>query len=157
MGIAMRGITFEIPNRYGKQLLDILKDIDLSRWDWQIGGGESYIVENDSLTKELFGTMTSLTGKELVKRISENDYYLIFVDLKAFPNLDSGLKVETYDNFLKSDCQFVLLVVDSSYVTIYSKDDALIHTLHDQAIAAKYKNIEYSTDENDDRIRLIAF
>lgn len=153
----MRGITFEIPNRYGKQLLDILKDIDLSRWDWQIGGGESYIVENDSLTKELFGTMTSLTGKELVKRISENDYYLIFVDLKAFPNLDSGLKVETYDNFLKSDCQFVLLVVDSSYVTIYSKDDALIHTLHDQANAAKYKNIEYSTDENDDRIRLIAF
>ena len=157
MGIAVRGITFEIPNRYGKQLWDILKDIDLSRWDWQIGSGESYIVENDSLTTDLFGTMISLSGKELVKRISEYDYYLIFVDLKAFTNLEFGMKVETYDDFLKSNCQFVLLVIDSTYVTIYSKDKALIHTLHTQTIAAKYENVEYSTDENDDRTTLVAF
>ncbi|PIC67635.1 hypothetical protein CSV71_10365 [Sporosarcina sp. P21c] len=31
----MRGISFEIPNEYGKQLFDILKEVDVSRWHWR--------------------------------------------------------------------------------------------------------------------------
>ena len=153
----MRGVSFEIPNEYGKQLFDILKEVDVSRWEWQIGDGEAYIIENDPLGKELFGTITNLTGKELMKLISINEYYLIFADLKAYMNVESELKVESYEEFLKSDCQFVLLLVDSSYVTIYSKSKSTIQSLYDQAVAAKYKEIEYITDDNDERTTLIAF
>lgn len=153
----MRGVSFEIPNKYGKQLFDILKDVDVSRWDWQIGGGEAYIIEDGALGKDLFGTITSLTGKELLKLISENEYYLIFADLKAYMKVESELEIETYEDFLDSDCQFVLLTVDSSYVTIYSKSKSTIQSLYDQAVAAKYKKVEYITDDNDERTTLIAF
>ncbi|MCZ2260827.1 DUF2691 family protein [Sporosarcina sp. G11-34] len=153
----MRGVSFEIPNKYGKQLFDILKEVDVSRWDWQIGGGEAYIIENGTLGKDLFGTITSLTGKELFKLISENEYYLIFADLKAYMNVESELKVETYEDFLESDCQFVLLLLDSSYVTIYSKSKFTIQSFYDQAVAAKYEKVEYITDDNDERTTLIAF
>lgn len=157
MAIGIRGISFKIPNGYGKQLLDILKEINVSRWDWQIGGGESYIIENGTLGKDLFGKMTSLTGKEFLKYISKNDYYLIFTDLKAYRNVEFGLKIETYEDFLESDCQFVLLIVDSQYVTIYSKTKSTIYSLHNQAIASKYEQVEYITDENDERTTLMAF
>lgn len=153
----MRGISFEIPNKYGKQLFDILKEVDVSRWDWQIGGGEAYIIENGTLGKDLFGTITNLTGKELIKLISVNEYYLIFADLKAYMNVESQLKIETYEDFLESDCHFVLLLVDSSYVTIYSKSKSTLQSLYNQAVAAKYKEIEYITDDNDERTTLIAF
>jgi len=153
----VRGVSFKIPNEYGNQLFDILKEIDVSRWDWQIGGGEAYIIENGTLGKELFGTRTSLTGKELFKLISENEYYLIFADLKAYKNVESELEIVTYEDYLESDCQFVLLLVDSSYVTIYSKNKSTIQSLYHQAVTAKYKNVEYITDDNDGRTRLIAF
>ncbi|WP_313237310.1 DUF2691 family protein [Sporosarcina ureae] len=153
----MRGVSFEIPNEYGKQLFDILKEVDVSRWGWQIGDGEAYIIENDTLGKDLFGTITHLTGKELMNLISINEYYLIFADLKAYLNVESECKIESYEDFLKSDCQFVLLIVDSSYVTIYSKNKSTIQSLYNQAVAAKYKEIEYITDDNDERTTLIAF
>lgn len=153
----MQGVSFEIPNKYGKQLFDILKEIDVTRWDWQIGDGEAYIIENGALGKDLFGRLNSLTSKELFKLISENEYYLIFADLKAYMNVVSELKIETYEDFLESDCQFVLLLVDSSYVTIYSKNKSTIQSLYDQAVAAGYKKVEYITDANDKRTTLIAF
>ncbi|WP_438311722.1 DUF2691 family protein [Sporosarcina sp. FA9] len=153
----MRGVSFEILNKYGKQLFDILIEVEVSCWDWQIGGGEAYVIENGTLGKDLFGTITSLTGRELIKLISENEYYLIFADLKAYKNFESELKIETYEDFLESDCQFVLLLVDSSFVTIYSKSKSTIQSLYNQAVATKYKKVEYITDDNDERTTLIAF
>lgn len=36
----MRGVSFAIPNEYGKQFFDILKEVNVSRWHWWIGNGE---------------------------------------------------------------------------------------------------------------------
>lgn len=66
-------------------------------------------------------------------------------------------EIETYQEFVESECTFVLLLVDSSYVTIYSKDQVTVKYLFSKAITAGYKNIEYITDENDTRTKLIAF
>lgn len=153
----MRGISFEIPNKYGKQLVDILQEIDVVSWHWRIGGGEAYIIENNTLGKDLFDSETILSGDAFLERIAENDYYLIFTDLKAFNTVESVIEIETYETFLESDCQFVFLLVDSSYVTIYSKDQSTIRSLYDQALAAKYENVEYITAENNHRSTLIAF
>ena len=71
----MRGITFKIPNTYGKQLLDILQGMDILSCDWKIGGDEAYVIKNGMLGKDLFISGTSLTGKEFLSRISESAYY----------------------------------------------------------------------------------
>lgn len=155
--IGIRGITFEIPNAYGKYLFDIISDLNLNRLAWRIGGGESYQIENNALGKPLFPSTGLVNGETLYENISQDDYYLVFVDLKAFPNLSDVKEIATYPEFIESDCQFVLLIVDSSYVIIYSKDQNIIHQLYSKAISAGYENIKYITEENDEYTTLIAF
>ncbi|MEG0385262.1 MAG: DUF2691 family protein [Solibacillus sp.] len=153
----IRGITFEIPNEFGKFLFDILKDIDLNGLVWRIGAGESYIIENDTLGNSLFPYTGLLNEDTLYKSISKDNYYLIFVDLKAFPNKSDVKEIATYQEFVESECQFVLLLADSSFVSIYSKDQNIIQQLFTKGVSAGYENIKFITDENDERTTLIAF
>ena len=38
-----RGVSFEIANKYGSLLGEVLKPIDITAFSWRIGNGESYI------------------------------------------------------------------------------------------------------------------
>ena len=152
----MRGISFEIPNAYGRYLFEILDNIEITEFIWRIGGGEAYYVEASKLDT-LLPTGIIVDGQTLKNIISKKDYYLIFADLKGFTKEEDVREIETYQEFLESKCQFVLLVVDSSWIYIYSKDPDIIKQLHSNAVAAKYKNIKYLTDENDTLTTLIAF
>lgn len=153
----MRGLSFEIPNAYGKYLFEILDGTNIKGLTWKIGDEESYFVENNTLGNPLFPTTCILDGEELYMEISKQDSYLIFVDLKGFLKKSDVREIATYQEFVESECQFVLLLVDSSYVTIYSKDQITIKNIFAKAVSAGYKNIEYITDENDERITLRAF
>lgn len=86
-----------------------------------------------------------------------DDYYLIFVELKAFSKTSNVGDITTYQEFIGSDCQFVILIVDCSYVTLYAKDQNTVKHLFLKAIANGYENTEYIADENDGRTTLIAF
>ncbi|MGE7925762.1 DUF2691 family protein [Viridibacillus arvi] len=155
--IRIRGLTFEIPNGYGKYLFEILSDLELNGLNWRVGGGESYFKENNTLGKPLFPSLCTVNGETLSELISKEEYYLIFVDLKAFANKLDVKEIATYQEFVESECQFVLLVVDSSYVTIYSKKQDIIKQLFSKGENTGYKNVKYITDENDSRTTLIAF
>ncbi|SET71439.1 Protein of unknown function [Oceanobacillus limi] len=154
----MRGLSFEIPNTYGKFLYDILGEMDFSRFVWYVQGVESYIMDgNDLSEKLLFPTTAILDGEKLKQKVSSEAYYLIFADLKAFPHESDVSEITTYQEFVTSNCQFVLLVVDSSYVSIYAKDQKMIQQLYANAQAAGYENIEFTTEENDKQTTLQAF
>ena len=151
----IRGITFEIPNEHGQYLKDILSCVNISELNWYNDGGESYIIENGEFEASLFGENEFfIDGEILQKRITENLYYLIFANLKGFPRNVKAENLETYEEFIASECTFVILVVDCVYVSIYSKDIAQIKLLFEQAKVAGYKNIEFIKGENDPRTRL---
>lgn len=95
-----------------------------------------------------------MEGETLRNVIKNNDYYLIFQDLKAFPKGSKPIEIKTYDEFLRSNCELALLVVDSSYTTIYCKNVELVEGLYSNARNQDYTNIEYITDENDFRTGL---
>lgn len=48
-----RGLTFEIPKKYGSFLGEVLKLIDITTFSWCIGCGESYQVVNNQLDEDL--------------------------------------------------------------------------------------------------------
>lgn len=149
-----RGVSFEIPNEYGSLLGDVLKPIDITVFAWQIGGGESYCVNNEQL-EELFSEDSNMiNGAELKCLLEDHTYYMIFADLKAYPNGEFST-IDTYEEFMESQCELVLLVVDCSYVTIYCKNKKDLESLYDHAISCGFENVEYITDENDTRTRLI--
>ena len=149
-----RGISFEIPNDYGRFLGDVLQPIEINAFHWKIGIGESYKIVNDKLDGMLFpDSQESISGTELKTTLESNDYYVIFADLQAYPSKEIS-SIETYEEFMESDCELVLLVVDCSYVTIYCKNQEAIISLQKNALNNGFTDIEYITDENDSRTRL---
>ncbi|WP_337588342.1 DUF2691 family protein [Paenibacillus gorillae] len=72
-----RGLSFEIPNEYGNFLKEILNTFDITKYDWYIGGEESYFINDNQLEplfpKEVFG----LDGAILKRTIEKKKQYLI--------------------------------------------------------------------------------
>lgn len=101
--------------------------------------------------------MPTLTGDDLLRVLTARDSYVIFADLKAFPVGAEVHQVETYVGFLTSSCQFVLLVVDSSYVTVYAKSSALLETMFEYAVVSGFSDVERIYDEMYSRTSLVAF
>ncbi|MFJ6268247.1 DUF2691 family protein [Lysinibacillus xylanilyticus] len=150
-----RGIGFEIPNEYGRFLWEVLTPFEITKFIWLSGGEESYLVEDDELGKLLFTDEVNwIEGLSLKELLEDNRYYLIFVDLKAYSKEINPSLIETYRDFLNSDCELVLLVVDSVCVTIYCKDSEKLERLYDNAMIKGFENLQYITDKNDTRSKL---
>lgn len=148
-----RGISFELPNEYGTFLGDVLKPIDIATYRWKIGSGESYKIKNNELDNDLFPDNKVLEGIAFKRLIENNRYYLIFVELQAHPK-GRIVEINNYDEFLRSDCELVLLVVDSCYVSIYCRDKSKLEFLYKNVQNCGFKNVEYITNENDTRTTL---
>lgn len=149
-----RGISFELPNESGFFLADILKPIDMTAFSWRLGSGETYKVGNNEFTENLFLEDAKIVEGKLLKKLLENhSYYVIFADLQAHPK-GKVTEINTYEEFAKSECELVLLVVDCCYATVYCKSKEKLELLHENAQDCGFENIEIITDENDGSTRL---
>ncbi|MGM0790064.1 DUF2691 family protein [Bacillus infantis] len=145
----IRGMTFEIPNEYGRFLFEILLALKASSFEWMIAGEEGYFIENGELGRELFPeNKMVMAGGDLMLYLSPYTCYLIFADLKAFSKGKAADDIRTYKDFLKSDCQIAILIVDSSYTAVYCKDRERTERLY-RFCRERFLNTEYITDEND--------
>lgn len=95
-----------------------------------------------------------MKGEELKKIIESNKYYLIFANLKAYPKRANIKDVISYEEYLLSECQIVLLVIDSVYISVYCKDRESLEDLYDHIKKQGFESLEYITDENDTRTGL---
>lgn len=148
-----RGLRFTIPNQYGQFLKAILSPIPLDSYQWNVVDEESYIVKDGQLDCLLFPESTLIDGHQFAELLTYHEHYLIFVDIKAFqPNMSS--EIATYEDFLHSTCEFVLLVTDSQDVTIYCKDPQMLNSLYENASWHGFEDVTYITSHNDSRTRL---
>ncbi|PFL30449.1 hypothetical protein COJ26_23495 [Bacillus thuringiensis] len=150
-----RGITVDILDGYDKLLWKVLKPIDITAFDWQaMGREEAYIIVGNELGPELFSEDNEImAGSALKKLIKDNIYYLLFVDLKAYPKGEVLGEIETYEEFKESKCEVVVLVADGDYIQIYVKNQEEIEMMYENA-RNQGLYVEYITDENDGRTRM---
>lgn len=152
---SVRGITFEIPNEHGNWLYKILQPLDCTKYSWRIGYGEGYKSVNGDLIALFPAYVDRLDGGALLEFIdTKESQYIIHADLKAYPLSAEVLELQTYDDYLVSSCEFVLLIVDCIYITIYCKDAELLDQLAANAEALHVSSLCYATDGNDHRTRL---
>lgn len=149
----MRGLTFEINNEYGKYLEEILVGIIDPSWYWSIGSGEAYKSLNNTNT-ELFQNNRTIDSVSFMNQISTGKSYLIFVDLKAFPTLESVEEIKNYDDFLNSSCQLALLVIDSIYVSIFVKSKHMLDQFTKRAKDLGFTNIKFITEDDTSHTQL---
>lgn len=148
-----RGISFKIPNTYGRFLTDMLSPIDITSYSWFVGGEESYRVKDGDLDHPLFPEETEMDGETFSHLIHQDEHYLIFVNLKAFSK-GPVKDIETYEAFRDSHCVLALLIVDSTFVDMYCKDQQMIESLYTYALSRSFEDVAYLTDANDTRTSL---
>lgn len=149
-----RGVSFQIPNKYGKYLAQILEPLDCTPYDWKIEcSTEVWKRAYGQRDEDLFDNANVVDGVIFDELIKSNIYYVIFTTLKAFPKGTHLNNFDTYEEFLKSDCELCLLIADCSYVELYCKNLTILEKLYDNARAKEYEGIE-CIDENDPRTKM---
>ena len=141
----IRGIQFKIPNKWGYMLKDILKNIDLADYDFEINDDNEIWMENN---EQLF-VEDIMDGEDFNKRISQNPYYIIFANIHIYKTGSKISKIKTYKEFLDSECEIIILIIDSMNVCIYAKDEEKLDKIELNVKKNEFENIEYITDEND--------
>lgn len=87
-----------------------------------------------------------MNGKEFSKCISYSDYYLIFADIHAYPLKGKVKTIETYQDFLVSDCDLVFLCADSEFVEVYCKNKKTLQRIVENCEKYKFKTTEISLE-----------
>jgi len=148
----MRGLIIQLPNITGKNLWKLFNNINLSRYKWRVFFDE-VLYNEDGVEKNSLFEHKIINDKDFLRRISQVSYYLIFLDIKAFPVHSDIDNVATYDEFKTSQCEIVLLCSDSIFVNFYCKDKDIIQQVRENCLENGFET-EYLTEENDGRLRL---
>lgn len=120
----MFSIKFNISNSYDKNLKKIFNNINFDNYIWKIEEEEVFGNKSDC-----FFEKTMYNSKEFQEKIDSDVYYIIFLNLQLFKNGTKIVKINTYKDFVSSDCELILFVTDSKFVQIYSKQSAIINKI----------------------------
>lgn len=143
------GVKFEIPNEYGNHLYDILKPLPVEYYQWLIDGDEIHLLKNNKFTDEpLFNDNRIISGEKLYETSRNNNYYMIFLTLRAFLKDGDVKDIWKYKDFLESDCQIILSVYDCSYVMLWFKDIKLAVKMYEYADSKGYENVKYINEKD---------
>lgn len=149
-----RGIFLLAPNGYGKILANILDGIPINSFFWKVEHVEAYSGNADMHSDNRFDT-APMTGNDFFNTINEDpNYLLMFGEFSAFYKESDIVEIKTYDDFIESNCQLLILVADTTFFEIYAKDLATIEKIKQNAEKLDYEKVEYITDENDQRTRM---
>lgn len=140
----VRGIRFKIPNDYGKYIGDILSKIDINEYIWEVIEDDVIIDSKTYLfDKEIY------KGKDFFEIINNETYYIMFLNIRAYSNLEERIEINTYLDFLNSGCEILINVCDSSFVEIYVKKYELVERFKLVVEKYKYEDMELITEGND--------
>lgn len=147
----IRGIKFKIPNEYDSFINKILDGINKDKYYWKIDEDQVFFIEDDFL----FST-DIYNGRDFSRIISQPSYYVVFLNLQAFPIGSDFNEIQDYSDFLKSNCELIVLISDCIFVSIYSKNKNVIKTINLNVQINNFDEISYITDENDKKIKFTA-
>ncbi len=148
----MIGLSIIVPNNSNRYLFEILKDIELLNYKWAISADEVLYVENGIEKNSLFED-DIIDGEKLLQCIVKEDYYLIFADIKGYKLNGDISEVETYSDYLQSDCEFILLCTDSKFIDFYCKDKNNLKVVYDNCLRNHFV-VDVITAENNLRSRM---
>ncbi|PEY32730.1 hypothetical protein CN354_20880 [Bacillus cereus] len=148
------GIHFHAPEdeNFNLSILGLLEPVTFQNYMWQINAAEIHLKDEcGNFTNEmLFKTERFITGHRLEETLRNKDYYLIFLTMNAFPDMkkSSPTLITTAADFINTDCEFVLSIVDGFDISILCKDEDLLKTLYQHVQDLGYLDTKYLTESN---------
>jgi hypothetical protein len=154
-GIIMIGLSFKVKNEYNNFLYKIFNSIDVQNYLWTIVSDDVIFPEKD-YNDGLFAS-EMLNGKEFLSAIAKDTYYMIFIDLKAFPADSKQTEIQSFKDFIDSDCQMILLCVDSEFIEFYCKNRSILKTVYDNCLKYEFEEVEWISEITAQSRSMIAF
>lgn len=142
------GLAYEIPNEYGSHLEHILIPLEAEKYHWSIEFSEIHLLKACEFSGNFLFSENYIEGTELLRRATNNKYYMIFATLRGYLGSDCGKKYKTYDGFLESNDELFVSVVDCSYVMICSKSSRIIERAYNYAYDKKYENLRVLSEKD---------
>ena len=143
------GVFFEVPNDSIDNISHLLEPIPFYEYQWLINNDEILVIKNNQITNEdLFKEDKIIDGERLYNIVSINNYYTIFVNLYSFPKYADVKQINNYEEFLKSECNIVISIFDSSYVMVWCKDRKLVSNIYNYAITRGYIDVKWISDKD---------
>ena len=152
------GVSFEISQSEVHNLELILKPIDVANYRWLNirGQTESFLFPFEQ-NIELFD-QELFDAAYLSERIQQK-HFIIFLKLQAYRSDESNTNadfnnIDTFEEYINSNCQMVILIYDCEYVEIYSKNEQELHNFYLNALRSNFSNVCMITEENMWRTRM---
>lgn len=152
----MVGINIRVKRQFDNYLYKIFRGINLASFEFHIISDEIMHEENDMQKSKLF-EVDVIDGKDFLKCISKDKYFMIFVDIKTYPKGEMGPEISSFDDFWKSNCEWVFLCTDSTYFEFYCKDKDVLETVYNNCIGDEYVKVQYQSMSDVEGRTLIAF
>ncbi|NLP13487.1 MAG: DUF2691 family protein [Clostridium sp.] len=149
-------LDIRVKNEYSNYLNKILNGINLLNYMWYINTDDFIYPENSSPEENFFGA-SILSGEEFFRCISRDNYYMIFADIKAYPVGGESTEIETFEDFLKSNCELVFLCTDSIFIEFYCKDRDILDKVYNNCIGDEFEAVQYKSIADATGRKLIAW
>lgn len=144
----MRGISFKTSNCNQNILWTILSGVECEKFWWHISEEEIYNKMGESIFENEY-----ISGKTFSSIIHDKNHNVIFANIKAYLPDSIPNDIQNYQEFIKSECQLVLLCADVFFYEIYAKDNSIIQIIKNNAVQNMFDDVEYITKENDERTK----
>jgi hypothetical protein len=149
----MIGITFKLKNEYNNFLSKIFDNIGVDNFKWNITDNEIiYKDENNHLSTSIFNEDT-MNGSNFLKCIEIEKYYLVYADIKAFNNKTKIINIETYNDFINSDCEIALFCTDTVDVELYCKSKIILDKIIENCTRFGFDDLQILTKDKDNRTK----
>lgn len=74
-----------------------------------------------------------------------------YLVLHLYPENTASVQIDTYDDFLKSDCEMIILLYDIYYLEVYCKNQIWLQKLLNHVINTPGARVEEKYEETDPR------
>lgn len=116
-----RGIRFKIPNEYGKIIYEILSEDIIKEFSWFVEDGEIFAIEKEESIYSNVFHKKNWNSEEFLTCVKEQEYYIVNCKIVGYKEKVKEV-INTYEKFLKSKSEILLIISDSIYVDIYCKN-----------------------------------
>lgn len=137
----MVGLQYEYnPYSVGEQFLRLILDgVPIENYIWKFVNDDIYplpVLDNSSLFNKQI-----VDGHDFSQKISTNSYQVISCNIQAFSMEKDITDLRTYEDYLNSKCQIVVVVIDNQFVDILAKDKTIVEQVYRNAVKNCFQNI----------------
>ncbi|WP_047981870.1 DUF2691 family protein [Ornithinibacillus contaminans] len=145
------GLSFRVPNQYGKLLVILFKNLlESSSSSTWVKGDHVEILFHDvlDLGMQHLEKLTILSNKQLKEYVSFSDHYPIMATFSGYSSDEEIVKaVKTGREFLITECQTLISIVDSTEILFLSKNVYLIDNMEEQCQQNRFSDVKHITKE----------